>query len=183
MPRVKPQVARAREQEAWEFRAKGWTHSRIAERMGLTRQAIGVILARSADAEHAEMLANQDRVKATQTATLEYLVNEAMDAWERSQLDAETKKTTEEEVKLEGATIRGSQTKTERWSKGQSGDPRFLAEARQALASIREIWGVDAPKKSDVTSAGQPMPAPLQFVEVVRPALPAPDPPRDPDPS
>lgn len=30
--------------------------------------------------------------------------------------------------------------------KGQAGDPRFLSEARNAMADVRKIWGLDAPQ-------------------------------------
>ena len=35
----------------------------------------------------------------------------------------------------------------------QDGDPRYLEQARQALADIRKIWGVDEPAqtKNDLT--------------------------------
>jgi hypothetical protein len=37
--------------------------------------------------------------------------------------------------------------------KDQDGDPRYLEQARQALADIRKIWGVDEPAqtKNDIS--------------------------------
>jgi hypothetical protein len=37
----------------------------------------------------------------------------------------------------------------------------------KALAEIRTIWGVEAPKRTDLTSGGKSVP--IQIIEVVRP--------------
>ncbi len=40
----------------------------------------------------------------------------------------------------------------------QDGDPRYLEQARQALADIRKLWGLDAAKKLEVTGEdGEPV--------------------------
>lgn len=47
--------------------------------------------------------------------------------------------------------------------KGQAGDPRMLAEARGALADIRNIWGLDAPKKGELSGPnGAPIPVSVE---------------------
>ena len=38
----------------------------------------------------------------------------------------------------------------------QHGDPRYLDEARKALADHRKIWGLDAPQKVDVRASRNP---------------------------
>lgn len=45
-------------------------------------------------------------------------------------------------------TVAVERTKTEE-RRYQCGDPRFLDQAQKALASIRDIWGLDAPKKQE----------------------------------
>jgi hypothetical protein len=51
-----------RESTAWDLRCQGWTHTRIAERLGLTRRAIGQIL---------------DRVEARELSRLSHSVGQA----------------------------------------------------------------------------------------------------------
>jgi hypothetical protein len=48
---------------------------------------------------------------------------------------------------------------TETQVETRAGDVRFLAEARAALADIRKLYGLDAPK-----GAGAPEPGPEAFV-------------------
>ena len=38
----------------------------------------------------------------------------------------------------------------------QHGDPRYLDEARKALADLRKLWGLDAPQKVDVRASRNP---------------------------
>ena len=46
-----------------------------------------------------------------------------------------------------GATI------AELVSENQHGDPRYLEEARKALADLRKIWGVDAPARMSIEAS------------------------------
>ena len=56
-----------------------------------------------------------------------------------------------------GFAIPAVKVKTTQERKGQSGDSALLEKAMKALADIREIWGLDAPKKAEVTGAdGEP---------------------------
>ena len=41
----------------------------------------------------------------------------------------------------------------------QTGNAALLGKAMEALSAIRAIWGLDAPKRQDVTTAGEPMKA------------------------
>src|SRR5262249_16769555 len=38
----------------------------------------------------------------------------------------------------------------------QHGDPRYLAEARKALADYRKVWGLDAPQRLEVRPLRNP---------------------------
>jgi hypothetical protein len=60
-----------------------------------------------------------------------------MRAWERSKEDAEAEK---------NVTSDKGQS-TERTRRGQTGDPRYLDQARGALADIRKIWALDTPQQ------------------------------------
>lgn len=148
---VPDQVARERERIAWSLRQRCWTEARIAAELGVSQPAVSKILARVEKRLLARLTKRADRVKARQTAQLEHITNEAMTEWERSKQDSETVKTTEEGA--EG--VPSFTTKTETTVKGQTGNPSLLAQAREAMADIRKIWGAEAPTKTDVTSAGK----------------------------
>lgn len=63
---------------------------------------------------------------------------------------------------------------TTRTVEAQAGDPRFLAELRQAGRDLRELLGLDAPRKVAPTLPdGQPLPA-LTFIEFAA-AAPSPN--------
>jgi hypothetical protein len=108
---------------------------------------------------------------------LDYIINEAMDAWERSKLNAESEEVTTEETEIEAPSgfggsdsIPATSKKTKRISKGQCGDPRYLEQARGAMADQRDIWGIEAPKRTEQTTTERRV---INLVEVNRPATPA----------
>lgn len=143
------------------------TEAQIAEELGVTQQAVSLILKRQA-AKLATAFADQAaNIRATQTAQLEHLAAEAAAAWERSKLNAESERTVTEEIQFKtdeeqfgdgGELVRRKKifvpavkvvvTKT---SEGQAGDPRFISEARGALSDIRKIWGLEAATKTEIT--------------------------------
>jgi hypothetical protein len=172
MPRRVPrQVTIEREIRAWDLSRQCWTQERIAEELGIDQSAVSLALRRVERRALEQLSECVLEVKARQTFQLENIANEAMDAWERSKLDAEATETTEEETVLEGAgggqEIPATNRKTKRSRKGQTGDPRHLDNVMKALAEIRTIWGVEAPKRADLTSGGKSVP--IQIIEVVRP--------------
>ena len=94
-------------------------------------------------------------IKANHTQRLEYIYREALDAWRRSQRDAES--TTVTDIGA-GQNPGVNKTKTKR---GQVGAAAFLSEARAAIHQIREIWGANAPlvieHAGEVRVAGRPI--------------------------
>ena len=153
---VPREVTRERERRAWELRQKLWTQDRIAAELGITQQAIAAIFKRLDKrflAKSDQLIAEQ---KASQTERLLYLAEQAMRAFERSQEDAVTVTTTTGRFKVtkDGEAIPlPDEEKVQRV--GQAGCPGLLTEARNALADIRKLWGLDAPTKTDVTSGGK----------------------------
>lgn len=53
--------------------------------------------------------------------------------------------------------------------KGQAGDPRFLAEMRNAMKDQRAIYGLEAPRQQDITSGGEKITA-IGY-EIIAPAI------------
>lgn len=175
------------EEEAWRLRVKGWLIPRIAQELGVDKSTISRALDR-VEKRLAEQFKNQAEViKARQTERLEHIYSEAMEQWERSCQDAELTRTVtktlakatsdydaENDEPLEKVIIEETVT-TER--KGQSGNPALLQQAKEALADQREIWSLNAAKKTDVTSAGQP----LHITEVVIELQQEPEEPEEPE--
>lgn len=154
------------EEDAWRLRVKGWLISRIAEHLGVDKSTISRALDRVEKRLAKEFAAQAEVIKARQTAQLEHIHAAAMEQWERSTEDAELTRTVTKTLAkttsdydpandepLEKEVVEETVTSERR---GQSGNPALLAQAREALADIRAIWGLDAPKKADITSGGEP---------------------------
>lgn len=133
------------------------THAQIATEHDVTRSRITQIVKEVDDWLWPQMFDAIREVKTRQTNQLLHIFREAMQAWERSKLNAEREVIKEiiaqdkepkpgerKETKEIKVLAVAERTKT---TSGQCGDPRFLAEARNALEDIRKIWGADAPVK------------------------------------
>ena len=133
---VQKRVAlRSVEIEAIELAARGLNQREIGERLGRTRSGIGKMLRRT-ETKLAEMLKETGaQIKARQTMSLEHIYREAMGAWGASKNDAQSSKKTDGPEDF---------TRTETTLRDQTGDPRYLDQARGALGDIRKIWGLDA---------------------------------------
>jgi len=141
---------------------QGWTQGRIAQHLSedeernysLTRQQIGYDLKKIQAAWRESSLIDIDEAKAKELAKVDRLEREYWDAWERSCLDAETKR-------LEGTLVpgedQGKPTKQILTRKGQAGDPRFLSGVQWCIERRCKIIGVDAPSKQDLTTGGRPL--------------------------
>lgn len=144
MPRTLRAVLIEREHKVWQLRQKCWTQQRIADELGITQAAVSKILKRMSDrflAQHTDMVGRQ---KAQQTIQLEYIADEAMQAWERSKEAAKavTQRAKESE---DGSGSSDKQVTTQ--VKDQDGNPTYLAQAMAALDRLRKLWGTDAPFK------------------------------------
>lgn len=130
--KIPKEVARQREDAAWELRQKGWTQQKIADELGITQTGVYRALRR---AEARVLKRMGDRIagiKATQHAQLEHVIMEAMSAWERSKADVKTIKVTKD----------GDGGKIEKTLRTTPGNPQFLSEARGAMADVRKLWNI-----------------------------------------
>ncbi|MCH9838238.1 hypothetical protein K0U83_21425 [bacterium] len=112
-----------------------YMHRELAEEYGLSRQMITKIKAQ-VDAWTLEKLVDDIRnVKLDHHNRLMVLYAEAMSEWERSKKPAvSTVQGVSGDKEIDTVTTRG-----------QTGNPAFLREAREVLKDIRGIWGADAP--------------------------------------
>lgn len=137
MPKKAGSFYRLREVEAWDLSSQGWTHKRIAEKLQVDRSTVTKILQRVSTKAAQNMLDEAIIEKMRQVELLRFVIDESLQAWERSKEAAKvaTKKTSDkgEEITQQ--------------AKEQDGDPRYLSEARAAMADIRKILGLDHPLK------------------------------------
>jgi predicted transcriptional regulator len=143
---------RLREAQVLELATLGWSQRRIAEEVGITQAAVSKLLARVELRQFREHAATIDRQKARQMQRLDYVFAEAIRGWTESQADATRRRQrkTHSDGGGDGATI------AELVTENQHGDPRFLEEARKALADQRRLWGLEAPRQLDVRAVRNP---------------------------
>jgi hypothetical protein len=156
--RVSVELARKREQVAFELSAtKGLTETQIAEELAkqglgqVTQQAVSKMLQRVEERMLKDMSAKVKRRKVWQTTALQKLYRDARDAWEESKKPQKSLTTKHGPSGEHGEP--GQVKESLSVLRDQDGDPRYLEQARQALADIRKIWGVDEPAhtKNDIS--------------------------------
>ena len=92
-------------------------------------------------------------MKVTQTGVLEHLLNESLDAWERSK---KPKKRASERTgpKLVGPDGQGVGSSRVVDMMERDGEPAYLDRAFQALRDLRRLWGIDAPERKQEEQSG-----------------------------
>ena len=130
----------------------GITQYQIAVDLGVSQVAVSKILTRVEVRLLRELAATVERQKARHTVRLEHLFAEAIRAWEQSKADT----TRRRQRKAEGGQRGAGATIVEIVVENRHGDPRYLEEARKALADQRKLWGLDAPQKLDLRAARNP---------------------------
>jgi hypothetical protein len=143
---------RTRELRAMELAVLGWSQHQIAADLGISQAAVSKLLKRIEVRVLRELTDAVERQKARHTLRLEHLFAEAMRAWEHSKGDTTRKRQRKTQAGSGGADA----TVAEVVIQSQRGDPRFLDEARKALADHRKLWGLDAPQRMDVRAPRNP---------------------------
>lgn len=148
--------------EALKLQRKGWSLVRIAERFDVHPVNLSKKLSRVNRLELDKLARRRGAVRVQQAYQLEHVADEALQAWERSKLDAETIKIVDDNPKPEAATSR-----TETTIKSQSGDSSFLSEFRAALADIRKVLKIDDGTKNVNVSLGGKDGGPIEIAAAV----------------
>lgn len=112
----------------------------VARDFGLSKQRVHAIYERSRRLAFEELAEDFSEHRRQTLLRLEHVYGEAMDAWERSKAGRLSE--TETATGL-GVPVRSMSRQV------ASGDVRYLSEARQTLADIRELCGLD-PTKAEV---------------------------------
>jgi len=101
--------------------------------------------------------------KARELAKIDEIERQAWVAWEQSRKDAETM-----EVTGTAQGGKGKPDKVKKITKGQAGDPRFLAILLDCTNRRCELLGLDAPKKNELTGAGGQA-IPITIINAIKP--------------
>jgi predicted transcriptional regulator len=142
---------RTRELRAMELTALGWSQPQIAADLGISQGAVSKLLKRIETRLLRELAETVGRHKVRHTVRLEHLYAEAMRAWTESKVDT----TRRRQRQTQGGDGTGAIV-AELVVENQHGDPRYLDEARKALADHRKLWGLDAPQKVDLRASQDP---------------------------
>ena len=145
---------RTRELRAMELTVLGWSQQQIAADLGVSQAAVSKILKR-VERPHAARAERDivERQKARQTAAARAPLRRS-DA--RVGGAARPTRPVGVNARPRAGTAGAGATVAELVVENQHGDPRYLDEARKALADHRKLWGLDAPQKVDVRASRNP---------------------------
>jgi len=146
-----PLAVRNREQRAMQLAAQGATQTEIARDLGISQPAVSKLLRRVEVRVFNETVRARGGHKARVMLRLEFLFRESLHAWERSKADT----TRRRQRKVLGATGSGGSI-AEVVVENQHGDPRYLEQARKALADATKLWGLDLPPLNKLTPRATP---------------------------
>ena len=124
---------------------QGWNQQEIADKLGINRNTVGsdikVLLK--------EWRKQRNGLVDEFEAKYRLIYREAYAAWLRSQAAAITE--TSEVIEGEAGNSGSQRIKASTRREGQSGNPALLAQAQAALKAIREMFGVDAAIKQELS--------------------------------
>ena len=133
-----------RDEEVYALYAdQGLTQRQIGRKLGIAQPTVHAHIRKVERHELRRTQANLELVKIRQHRQLIHIYRESMKGWERS-LGDDVKRTHKWK---DGPN--GPESSQDITVAGQAGDPRFLIAADKALASLRSLWGLDAPTQID----------------------------------
>lgn len=147
MARVKKEVLRQREKDAWRLRVtEGKTHWQIAEALGVERSTVSKILIRLSQRSLEQLNDEVSAEKIRQIDSLDHMISELNESWKKSKEAAKivTRKNrggVKDGNSGDATTVRVVE---------QEGDPRYMTEIRGCMADKRKILGLDAATVLDV---------------------------------
>ena len=149
-----PQITAALEQQVWKLRTRCWSEFDIADKFGLTQEAVHHILNSVGQRLHKLFSQQIERMRAEQTDQLLHIAHVALDAWQQTQPDEPVAPSyqTPEPSPLSEPTPASLSPEPAASSPEQLRRPvpAFLKIALKAYADLRALWGLDATKKTDV---------------------------------
>lgn len=136
------QVKANQEERAYKLRLRGRPVVEIAAELGVSDRQVRTYLRRVEDRMKADLVARDGEAGVLkQFAVLNLVLEEALDAWERSKNPSVTRSASREKD-AEGNTTK---TRVSETVEEQIGNPAYLDAAMKALRAIRDLLGLDAP--------------------------------------
>ena len=142
-----------RDYEAYRLHVEyGFSKSEIARRLEISRPTVREALKRVTEQKAADNSPDMRRMRVQLTDQYRTTFRLAREGYDRSceQAETETTTTTEGHTDKKGDLLDPTTT-TSKTLRGQAGDPAFIAQMNNALKGIRDIHGIDEPKKIEST--------------------------------
>lgn len=154
--------------ECWTLRVRErLTVRQIAARLGengfeVSYSQVSRYLKSISNAASKEMADSVEQYRIEVHATLEYVLQQALDQWRKSlepeQLVSETRREIESRrtnTEGEPEMVGDAEVTTKQQVKEKTGNVAFLREARATLKDLRDLWGMDEASKLDITTKGE----------------------------
>lgn len=150
------------EERAYKLRLRGRPVVEIAAEIGVSDRQVRTYLRRVEDCMKADLIArDREAGVLTQYAVLSFIVDEALEAWEKSKNPNVTRSASREKD-AEGNTTKPRVSET---VEEQVGNPAYLDAAMKALKSIRELLGLLVNLfRHELGSSNGAVPFPVQTV-------------------
>lgn len=178
MPATNRQITLQREARAWALRQKGWTEPQIAAELGVSQPAVSLMLSRVENKLAARFADIALRVKLDQHHRLDFIISEALAAWEKSKSPKTTSRIKDLATPQQ---LQANQQGTllERETEMISRDPngQFLSIALEAMEAQRRLWETSqvSPMEGGGEAGGAPMVPPIRRVNINIPGSVLPD--------
>lgn len=153
------EVAQRQEQVA-NFYLRQMSQMEIAEALGVSQATISNDLAAIKRRWRQEAAIKIKSTQAVEIARINLLESQGWKAWEASKGNKEVTKS-----KRTDTTVAKAEVQVERES--QTGDPRYLEVVRWCITKRCEIFGLEAPRRTDITSDGKKLAAPMIYLPKV----------------
>ena len=149
------QLARDRRRIA-DLYLQGWLQANIAKELDISPATVSRDIKVLQKEWQQSALVDINAAKARELARVDRLEREYWDAWERSCKDAETitqktKGVVQRKQDEDGTFVAEQPAEAAKTTKGQAGDPRFLAGIQWCIDKRCKILGIDAPEKHEDT--------------------------------
>ena len=178
--RIPAERSRQLEKDAWELRQKGWVHQRIADELGYERSSVTKALKRVLKRVVKQLDDDVRDETMSQIGQLRFIVDEGFQAWEESK--AASKQVRQKRIQTApGATPTGNPIalapdEITTQVSDNVGDTKYLTEARNAMADLRKLLGINAATKFEIAGTDG---GPLEFATVTEIIVELPNEPMD----
>lgn len=146
MAKPLPREARVeKESQAWSLRSKGWTEARIGEALGLSQPTVSRYLKRTSNRVLRDLDATARHELVVSIAQLNYVKDEALQAWERSKKPKKkaSKRTGAKSSKGEGGAGATDESQTTEVVE-RDGDVAYLATFYAAVDRLSRLLHLES---------------------------------------